>query len=142
MSEAASQDEEHLRLLEIFHYVMGGLAGLFALFPIIHLVVGFGIIVSANASEDGSGPPAFFGWFFVGIALLFICIGLAMAGAIVTTGRYLAQRRRHLFCLVVAGLECAAFPFGTVLGVFTIIVLSRDSVKQLFAEAETAAALP
>jgi hypothetical protein len=27
-----TRDEEHLRLLSIFHYVVGGLAGLFALF--------------------------------------------------------------------------------------------------------------
>ena len=31
-----------------------------------------------------------------------------------------------------AGLECILMPFGTVLGVFTLIVLMRDSVKALF----------
>ena len=31
-----------------------------------------------------------------------------------------------------AALSCAFFPFGTVLGVFTIIVLQKDSVRQLF----------
>ncbi len=34
------QDLEHLRLLSIFHYVVGGIAGLFACFPCIHLVLG------------------------------------------------------------------------------------------------------
>jgi hypothetical protein len=33
---------------------------------------------------------------------------------------------------VMAGVECIFAPFGTVLGVFTIIVLMRESVKQLF----------
>ena len=47
-------------------------------------------------------------------------------------GRGLAQRKRYMFCLVVACVECLFMPFGTVLGVFTIIVLSRDSVKALF----------
>jgi hypothetical protein len=32
----------------------------------------------------------------------------------------------------VAALSCAFMPFGTVLGVFTIVVLVRPSVKQLF----------
>ncbi len=30
------------------------------------------------------------------------------------------------------GVECLFMPVGTVLGVFTIIVLVRDSVKELF----------
>jgi hypothetical protein len=34
---------------------------------------------------------------------------------------------------VVAGIECIVMPFGTVLGVFTLVVLSRESVKTLFA---------
>ena len=34
-----------------------------------------------------------------------------------------------------AGLECIFMPFGTVLGVFTIIVLMRDTVKELFGRA-------
>jgi hypothetical protein len=31
-----------------------------------------------------------------------------------------------------ACIECLFLPFGTILGVFTIIVLSRESVKELF----------
>jgi len=36
------------------------------------------------------------------------------------------------FCLVMAGAECLFMPFGTVLGVFTIILLLQEPVKQLF----------
>jgi hypothetical protein len=31
-----------------------------------------------------------------------------------------------------AAVACVFFPFGTVLGVFSIIVLTRESVKRLF----------
>lgn len=31
-----------------------------------------------------------------------------------------------------AAVECMLMPFGTVLGVFTIVVLMRESVKKLF----------
>ncbi len=31
------QDLEHLRLLSLFHYVVGGIAALFGCFPFIHL---------------------------------------------------------------------------------------------------------
>jgi hypothetical protein len=37
-----------------------------------------------------------------------------------------------MFCLVMASITCMFMPFGTVLGVFTLIVLMRPSVKPLF----------
>jgi len=33
------RDEEQLRLLSIFHYVVAGLAALFSFFPIFHLIM-------------------------------------------------------------------------------------------------------
>jgi hypothetical protein len=47
-------------------------------------------------------------------------------------GPHLGRRRGHAFCFVVACLACLFMPFGTVLGAFTIIVLSRPSVKARF----------
>ena len=47
-------------------------------------------------------------------------------------GRSLRRRDRYMFCLVVAGISCMLMPFGTALGVFTILVLLRPSVKQIF----------
>lgn len=46
--------------------------------------------------------------------------------------RFLSRRRHHVFCLVIAGIECLVMPFGTVLGVFTIIVLTKESVREMF----------
>jgi hypothetical protein len=34
---ASSTDEQHLQLLAIFHYVVGGMTALFACMPLIHL---------------------------------------------------------------------------------------------------------
>jgi hypothetical protein len=129
-----TQDEEHLKLLSIFHYVVGGLAGLFAMIPIFHLIFGlFLIFASDKFAGKGEPPPAFIGWFFVIFAALFITLGWIFAGLVFTAGRFLAKRKHYLFCLVMGGVECLFMPFGTVLGVFTIIVLVRESVKQRFA---------
>lgn len=38
-----------------------------------------------------------------------------------------------MFALVVAGPDCVWIPVGTALGVFTISVLPRDSVRQSYA---------
>ena len=128
-----SQDQDHLRLLSVFHYVVGGIAGLFSFFPVIHLVLGL-LFIFAPEKLDGKGqpPPPFIGWFFVGIALLFMAVGWTYAVLVLTTGRFLARRKHYLFCLVMGGVECIFMPFGTVLGIFTIVVLMRETVKGLF----------
>jgi hypothetical protein len=58
--------------------------------------------------------------------------GVSFAVCLVQAGRALMQRRRYTFCLVIGGLSCILMPFGTVLGVFTILVLVRPSVRELF----------
>lgn len=125
-----NQDLEHLHLLSIFHYVVGGVAALFALIPVIHLVLGFGMM--AGNFEPGDSVGRAIGCFFVGFASLAILLGLSFAACMVLAGRFLARRERYTFCLVMAALACMFVPFGTVLGIFTILVLMRDSVKLLF----------
>ena len=203
-----NQDDEHLKLLSIFHYVMAGITGLFACFPIIHLIIGIAILSGAlegpfeeHWGDDGAGEPAwtvpaeaplkpppkpappepgaaepaetapaepepaeapppepaepaeidercppagghrrpwrrfpgtFFGVLFVVLPAIIILCGWTLAVLLFIAGRCLARRKRHLFCLVIAGISCLFMPFGTVLGVFTIVVLSRPSVKALF----------
>ena len=127
-----SQDDEHLKLLSIFHYVVAGLAFLFSLFPIAHLVLGL-LMVTGNLGQSSDGPDTeVIGWLFVGIAAVFMMFGISFAAGLAMAGRYLSLRRRYTFCLVMAALSCLFMPFGTVLGVFTIVVLSREPVKQAF----------
>ena len=128
------KDEEQLKLLSVFHYVVGGLAALFALFPILHLIIGL-FLIFAPVAPDGKGgpPPACIGWIFVIIAAVIIILGWIFAAFVLTAGRFLAKRKHYMFCFVMGAVECMFMPFGTVLGAFTIIVLMRESVKNLFA---------
>lgn len=125
-----NQDAEHLRILSILHYVAAGIGALFACFPLIHVAVG-AMLVTGGIDHAG-GPPALFGLFFVGFGMLFVVLGWAMAVCTFLSGRYLAQRRNRMFSLVIAGLLCTFVPVGTVLGVFTLVVLSRESVRRLY----------
>jgi hypothetical protein len=68
----------------------------------------------------------------MGFGLIFMLLGLGFAFASYLTGRFLARRQHHTFCIVVSAIDCLSFPIGTLLGVFTLIVLFRPSVKQLF----------
>jgi len=127
-----SQDEEHLRLLSIFHYIAGGLTAVFALFPLIHLAIGLFLLLAPEKFEMNQAAPRFVGWLFVIIPAVFIVCGLSLAVSMIVSGRFLAARRHYLFCLVTAAIECIVMPFGTILGVFSIVVLTRDSVKVMF----------
>ena len=61
-------------------------------------------------------------------------MGLTRAAWAVFSGRCLAGGPRYLYCLVMGGVECIVLPFGAVLGIFTIIVLVKESVQDLFAK--------
>lgn len=130
-----NQDSEQLRLLSVFHYVVGGLAVLFSFFPLLYTAMGSFFIFAARHATSKPGqepPPEFIGWILIGIGSFLFLIGLAMSICIVLVGRSLAKRQRYNFAFVIACIECIFFPFGTILGAFTIIVLSRESTKQLF----------
>ena len=123
-----NDDEKYLKMLSVFHYVVGGLAACFACIPIIHLSIGIAMLV--GAIDDA---PEFVGALLVLIAIFAMLMGWTLAVCIIIAGRCLAKRKRYMFCLVIAAISCVFMPFGTVLGVFTIIVLMRPSVKELFA---------
>ena len=123
-------DQEHLRLLSVFHYVAGGMLALFACIGLIYVVMGLAISFAPN--RGGGPPPAVFGVLFSFLGGAFLVIGWTVAALLVLAGRSLAQRRRYTFCLVMAAVCCLWMPIGTVLGVFTIIVLMRPSVQAMF----------
>lgn len=134
------RDLEHLKLLSVFHFVVAGLALLGIAFLGLHYFMMHTLFSNPDMwkSQRGPTPPpqAFldvFVWFYVfgGVLLL--------AGSVLNllSGLFLVQKRHRVFSLIVAGLDCLQIPFGTALGVFTIIVLCRDSVRTLYSD-ETA----
>ncbi len=128
-------DAEHLKLLSLFHYLVGGILGLVSLFPVFHLIFGAVMLFAPHYIEKKEGQIWILqamGGFFILIAGLLMTVGISLAVASVMSGRYLSQSRNYTFSFVVAAILCVFMPFGTVLGVFTLIVLSRPSVKTLY----------
>lgn len=125
-------------MLSIFHWVQGGMTALFSLIPIFHLVMGLMILSGKfpggmnNARQPSADMPRFVGVMFIAFAAFFICAGEAFAALTLFSARSLSHRRNRTFSLIVAGLNCLLFPFGTVLGVFTFLVLCRPSVAALY----------
>ncbi len=124
-----------MRLLAIFHYIVAGLAALFSLLPLLYTTIGAVFIFAARHGTPKPGeelPPEFLGWIFLVVGLLLFLLGIAIAICILIAGRCLSRCKHYTFALVMACIECLFVPFGTILGVFTIIALSRESVKTLF----------
>jgi hypothetical protein len=131
-----NQDVDQIKILAIFHFVVAGIAGLFACFPIFHLFVGISMLAGGFfPTETPPGMPfpiGLFGLMFTLIPAAIIFFGWAFAISLALSGYFLTKKQHYLFCLVMAGISCIFTPFGTVLGVFTIIVLMRPTVKELF----------
>jgi hypothetical protein len=130
--------EKNLRLLSIFHYVVGGLVALVSSLFLLYVAIGVamlthsaGFVGTAKGSADG--PPTVVGVFFVVLGGVAVLLGWTMGALAVVAGRSIAQRRRHTLCIVVASLLCMFMPFGTLLGVFTLILLTKPYVRQQFA---------
>ena len=137
-----NRDTEHLRLLAIFHYVAAGLAAFFSFFPLLYATIGGIFIFVSRHGTPKPGeelPPEFVGWIFVGLGLVLFLLGIAMAICILIAGRCLSARKGYTFALVVACIECLFIPFGTILGTFTIVALSRESVRTLFSTGQSRA---
>lgn len=130
-----NEGTKQLDLLSIFHYVVGGVMALFSCMPFLHVFMGLAIVFGKfEGSTESSNqiPDAIFGWIFVIMGSIFILLGWAISICIILAGRNLKRRRNRMFCMVVAGIECMFMPFGTVLGVFTLIALNKDSIKENF----------
>jgi len=134
-----SDDKEHLRLLAIFHYIVGGMVALASCVFIVYLVFGFitvlmGLLVTvAGSANNQTSPAAGIPFLVLGAIELLIPITLMLIGwisafFIIQAGRCLHKVKSKNFCFVIACMECFVFPLGTALGVFTIIVLNKDSV--------------
>ena len=129
-----ARDNEHLRLLSIFHYIYGALVGLCGSFPLMHVAMGFAMLsgVLENPGMQGQAPPREMGWIFVGVGSAVVLLSWTMAACLIFSGISLGQRKRYMFCMVIAGISCLGIPLGTILGAFTIMVLVRDTVIQQF----------
>ena len=135
MEKINNKNRGYLKLLSVFHYVVGGLVAAFSLVFLIHTSIGLYLILAPPnelPQSDANLPPDMFGWMFFITGLIILLIGLTLSVCLINSGRFLAKRKRYWFSFVTACIECFITPFGTILGIFTIIVLSKDSVRDLY----------
>jgi hypothetical protein len=127
-------DADHLNLLATFHFVGAGLALLGTLGILGHYAIMNAVFNNPQIwKNQPQGPPPqeifqMLKWGYLVFFLFFITSAVLN----VLSGIFLRTRKHRSFSLLVAGLNCLHMPLGTVLGVFTFVVLLRSSVRELY----------
>jgi hypothetical protein len=126
-------DEEHLRLLRIGYLVFGGINA-FAALMILTYAMFFGTMFRylPIPVKQGEVDPRVLLSAMMGIVAF---MGVLVGGIAVLkflTARALGRRRGRTLCQVCAALTCLSVPLGTLLGIFTFMVLSRPTVMAMF----------
>jgi len=145
-----AEDREHLSALSIGHFILAGVALLGGVPTLLIGVSGAKLMdefgsdlsmvmgdITGQAGTDpfGGSPDAMlqdFNTMIISVVVTMVLLAVLSAIHLAVVGVQIRKRRWWTFCYLTGWGECLMFPFGTVLGIFTIIVLSRPSVKGLF----------
>ena len=131
-----TQEDSHLNSLSIAHYVVGALMMFFACMPLIHFTIGLLFVIGKGqgwfVDREEPEPPEFLGWIFMAVGASLFLLGQAAAVCVILSGKFLKKRVKYMFSFVVACFSCFFMPFGTILGVFTIIVMIKPEVKAIY----------
>ena len=128
-------DDEHLRLLAIGHYITGGLCIAFASIFIIHFAFITAMAVNPELFgpvHEAKGAPHGLMRVFAVVLGFIILAGWAFGGLTIYVGRCIKRRTRRTLTFVMACLNTMFIAFGTVLGVCTLMVLSRPTARRLY----------
>ena len=129
-TEQYIKDTEHLKILSIVYYITGVVTLFKSAVFLIHVFLGIiFIIIASSSGEDELAIP---GFIFLAIGCIGFLLGILIGILKLVTGYMLGKRKMRMFCLIVGVLSCLSIPYGTTQGVFTIIVLVRQSVVNLF----------
>ncbi|HEB59683.1 MAG TPA: hypothetical protein ENJ01_10695 [Gammaproteobacteria bacterium] len=134
-------DEEHLRLLAIFHFVYGGFTLVMALVMLMYTGI-FSMFLSNPAFSDGSADVAMAGdiiGIFIGVFGVIAFLSFIYGIGLIVSGVLMRKRKARLFSFIMAIPNLIAIPWGTLLSVFTLIVLSRETVKSMYTAAQVGA---
>jgi hypothetical protein len=127
-------NSEQLRLLSVFHYILGALEVCFCFMGLLYVFMGLSLVFSPASwtSNGGEMPPPIMGWIFAAIGGLWVLGALIFGILTIVSGRYISQRRNKTFSIVIGAINCLFMPLGTILGIFTIITLSKKEVVDLY----------
>jgi hypothetical protein len=146
---------ERLRLLTYGFYVKGAVGVLFISFLLIHFALFLGMSFIPESSWDSKPssrrtvesasispsptprpvsqqPPAIMFRIFAGVIGIIILAGWTFGALTIYAGRCLRNRQHRVFIYIMAALNCALLPWGTLLGIATFMLLQTPVARREF----------
>lgn len=71
-------------------------------------------------------------------SILILAAGMVFALCVASVGANIRTRSNYGFCVFMSFLECVILPFGTLLGLMTLALLLRPSIRRGFARDDNA----
>ena len=132
MEKITTQDSDMLSIVSIFHFVLGGFQMLFSLIGFIYVAMGILMASGQMDSTNGNPPPAELGWVFGGIGVVFVLIFITIGLLTIKTGKNIRKRKNRTFCIVMDSILCMMMPFGTIVGIFGLVLLTKQGSVEEF----------
>jgi hypothetical protein len=154
---------ERLRLLSLACYIRGAIVAAFSSFFLIYVAFMFGITMvpdsvwTNNSAAKASPTPSLNRWntnpsptqapqappkvlfrIIAGIFGILVLVGWALGGLTAYAGWSIHKRRRKVLIYIVAGFNCFFIPYGTLLGIAMIIVMSSPGACSEFQNGQAA----
>jgi hypothetical protein len=145
---------ERLRLLALGYYVKGAVGAVFISFFLLHFCLFLGMsfipesswntpsksVATAQSSSVPSppprpanqGPPVIIFRILAAVIGVIILLGWTFGALTIYAGRCVQKRRHRVLIYVMAGLNCALIPWGTLLGVATFMLLQSPAGQKAF----------
>jgi hypothetical protein len=156
--EAGIVVRERLRILMIGFYIRGGMMAVFGFFFLIYVAMFAGISfipesawsqpspaanasptpslsVTPSAHQNSGAPPVIMFRIMAGIFSVVTFLIWVVGGLTAYAGRCIQKRRHQLLIHIMAALNCLFIPYGTLLGIFTFIILGSPAAGREFGEA-------
>jgi hypothetical protein len=144
---------ERFRLLALGYYIKGGVGAVFVSFFLFHfiffLALSFmpesrwqgparpattaqsaSVLPSPSPAPINQGPPVVLLRIVAAVIGAIILLGWTFGALTIYAGRCVQKRNHRVFVYVMAGLNCFLLPWGTLLGVATIIVMQSPAGRR------------
>lgn len=119
---------KHLRSIEIFHYVYGAMVCFGGIFMLA--LVALGAVLGSGGMTTDQDVPTWLGPVLSTLGIVLFVLIEAIGLLNIHSGRCIGKRKNRTFSMVVAAFNCLSIPLGLVLGIFTLVTLSEEPVKQ------------
>ena len=151
---------DRLRLLSLAYYISGAIGAVLVSFLLLHFFMFLGLSFMpasqwasparspmtapyrstspspaptvSQSSDIAQGPPAIMLRIFAGVIGLIIICGWTLGALTAYAGHCLKKRKHKLFIYVMAGINCIWIPYGTILGIATILLFQWPEVQAEF----------